>query len=125
MIVNRLNCCGVRELAAINGASNERRMEILYNSIPASKVRARVRRGHCALMLFTQAGASENPRTGYGVSFAKFIREQEMGTVTRSYGGINPNTGRHITMFMWKPNWDKIIAYCQAKGFRTYEPYRN
>lgn len=55
-----------------------------------------------------------------GRYLAEFIREKELGNLIETEQRVNPNSGNHIRMWVWSPEWDKlrklITDYRDAKA---------
>lgn len=86
-----LECCGLLELVDISDHCGDAESVLLNHAYDVS--------GNVCGVLFTQAS-----RGTYGDKLANYIRKHQLGTVTSTRLGANPNTGNHIKLFVWKVN---------------------
>lgn len=115
--VRAMDCCGVKEItSARNVVRGTTIRSILQDLVDAGLIYDnRLRAG---TLIFTQAGR----RSAYGRRLSKLITDNELGTVTQMDPFSNPNTGHIITMFVWKPNTEKLCALVQEFGL-VRDPY--
>lgn len=101
--------CGVKQISGVsrigNGATAEEAMfELVENedswsdSIDLDRI--------YPFYLFSDTVASKGGR-----KFAKFILDNELGSVYKSSEGINPNTQNKIEVFVWTPNKKKLTSW--------------
>lgn len=115
------SCCGLREISNLQGSKDDREAMIsILSGYADRRYYRRVGSGGLGFglmekppkrlgqLIFTQADkAGQQARTGYGKSFAKFIRENDLGVVTESEARApnqNYPRGHFITTFVWTPN---------------------
>jgi hypothetical protein len=46
-----------------------------------------------------------------GKVLAAYIRKHRLGRVHISYPAVNQNSGNKVTMYMWTPNWEKVLSF--------------
>lgn len=103
MWVNDLECCGVKELTGIAEYRDPKRLlQALAGDF----------RYTTGAYIFTQAG-----RGRYGTRLAAYIEQQKLGAVDVVPGFKNHNTGRRITLFVWRFNRKAV-----QKWYKAHQP---
>lgn len=129
-------CCGVQEITGISHGTPKDALRTLI----LNRVVTYLRAGHplegtysmylpgagrrifsCAYLLFTQAlGGPEHSRiiSPYGDKFRDYILSLKVGSVTQMGGeGINPNTGRKITLYLWELDHAALGEFAKEAGY--------
>jgi hypothetical protein len=105
--LGQLGCCGIKELAQIGAhrtpieaiksvATPPQRYDYMRHMYVPHEGGLQWQ-GNFRFLVFSQAGK----RAKYGKALAAFIEENKLGTVTESGQGINPNSRRHLTVWVW------------------------
>lgn len=129
MQIVQLNCCGMAELAGINPDSTftwpkGQILQDLINhvayakSVDVNQYRdggpPPIYRMGCAMIIFSQACNPQFPdeqiKGMYGEKLARYIEENNYGTVQRCQGAVNPNSGNKIYPFIWTLNMQTMTA---------------
>lgn len=115
-LLNRLRCCGLRELHGVNeigpNLDPEEFLKRAFNISNPYNVTGQFGRLEpdalrCGAYVFTQA----TPRAKYGERLAKYIEKHNLGTVDRLERFKNPNTQRNIYTFLWRLDRKAIVEW--------------
>lgn len=128
-----MSCCGIREIAGLSSYAYEDKkdgFDIVIRRLLTTDVISIYGSSYSedqfgtGALLFTQATyrTDKGRKSGYGYRFAADIVKRKLGTVTEAKGYINPNTGYHITPFIW--TFSKSALYRYAKWVDNGRPVK-
>jgi hypothetical protein len=118
MQLNHVDCCGVREIAALGAHRSP--LEALRS------FRARITEtgnNRFRYAFFTQANVTDTTgkdqfgadyterRRLYGEKFAAYIVKNKLGTVIKTEDNVNPNSGRFVKMWVWTIDHPAVIRH--------------
>jgi len=77
------------------------------------------------VVIFTQAidhgeGNYEGsfPDERYGDKLAVYIKANRLGTVVKAPTGISPNTGNHVTAYLWRLSDKGLYKWAKSQGMK-------
>lgn len=118
--MDSLSCCGIREIAGLSylGATKEDgshwTMEDMFFDACRRAAPHLPRLPRCRYFIFSQAGDDAN--TTYGRVFEKFLLDNKLGEVVDSIpAGVNPNSSRHLKIWIWIPDRPAVEAWLEAE----------
>lgn len=112
MGLRRFSCCGVKELSGISDHANP--LAVLQRYV--AEVRTMYNRPKGGRFMFTPGGAhmfftQAGNGVVYGENLAAYIEKNELGTIIRSPGRVNPNSGNNLIVFLWTLNQKNLKAW--------------
>lgn len=114
-----MDCCGWKEITFARGVTRSTTIrEVLYDLIRGGTLDMGNNKLRAGAILFTQAGS----RSAYGKRLAKLITNNELGKVELLEKFVNPNTGRVIQTFIWRPDAAKVIALAHQLNLTSVRP---
>ncbi len=110
MALRRFSCCGVKEISRISYYPNP--LAVLKRYVADVRIMygrpiPRPFTPGGAHLFFTQAGKGRT----YGENLAAYIEANNLGTIIRSPGRVNPNSGNNLIVFLWTLNQKNLKAW--------------
>ena len=110
MYIRDCACCGVKEIANLREyhTTKEAMQDFCRHNLRWGKLAT------CRHVFFTQATGDNNEK--YGNRFAAFILKHNLGSVVRTKGDVNPNSGNYLIMWVWTVNWKATKNWWKENG---------
>lgn len=102
----QMMCCGVNEVHDIRYQSALDAIKDIYYDLRDAEFRR-------AFLIFT-----DHHRCRYGQRLAKFIHDHKLGKTLETRRKVNPNTGNHITVWIWDYDRRKLQSFAQKQGWK-------
>lgn len=104
-MLERTQCCGVREYAGLHGKTAPEVIRLIKKQLRY--------RYNGAIVTFTDV--VQKPGKGVGYRMAAIINKHKLGTIVATEPAINPNTRNTIVLWAWTINKENLNNWEKGK----------